>query len=95
MHREQYDALVAALRENGYDAEVELWEYRGALQVAQEIAIHVVEDGLAVALVEFLKQHLRGLRRPRSDEPRRAVIYGPKGQVLRTVELPDDEDSPA
>ena len=76
MHRAQYDELVAALHESGHDAEIDEWERRDAWQVVHEIAVHVGEDGVAVAIVEFLKQYLRGLRRPPSGEPRRAVIYG-------------------
>ncbi|MGO9821959.1 MAG: hypothetical protein ACLPTJ_15100 [Solirubrobacteraceae bacterium] len=93
MHREQYDRLESALREAGVDATVERdpWERRNWLEVVQQIAVHVSEDGLALLLVDYLRKYLRGLRRPKSGESRRAVIYGPNGDVLRTVELPDDE----
>jgi hypothetical protein len=93
MHSGQYDQLETALREAGYNATVERrpQEQRGVGHVAAEIAVHVGEDGVAGVIVGFLRRYLRGLRRPQTGEPRRAVIYGPTGDVLSTVELPDDD----
>ena len=45
MHREQYDRLVGELQELGFDAEIELWEQRGALDIASHIIIHLGEFG--------------------------------------------------
>ena len=95
MHREQYDRLVSELQELGFDAEIELWEQRGALEIASHIIIHLGEFGAAAKglsdLVAVVRRTLRGLRRPPSGEPREVVIYGPNEEVLATVEL-DDED---
>jgi hypothetical protein len=98
MHRKQYDRLVAVLRENGYEAEIDLLEYRsGDLPVAQDIIIHVGQAAAAAKgmydVTQIVRRVLCGLRRGRSGESRRVVIYGPDGEVLRRVELPDDEDA--
>lgn len=95
MHREQYDRLVGELQELGFDAEIELWEQRGALDIASHIIIHLGEFGATAKglsdLVPVIRRTLRGLRRPQSGEPREVVIYGPNDEVLATVQL-DDED---
>jgi hypothetical protein len=95
MHRDQYDRLVIELQELGFDAEIELWERRGALETASHIIIHLGEFGAAAKglsdLVPVVRRTLRGPRRPPSGEPREVVIYGPNDEVLATIEL-DDED---
>jgi hypothetical protein len=95
MHRKQYDQLANELQELGFDAEIELWEQRGALEIASHIIIHFGEFGAAAKglsdLVPVVRRTLRGMRRPPSGEPREVVIYGPNDEVLATVEL-DDED---
>jgi hypothetical protein len=45
MHRDQYDRLVIELQELGFDAEIELWERRGAIETASHIIIHLGEFG--------------------------------------------------
>jgi len=96
MHREQYDRLVSELQELGFDAEIELWEQRSALQVATHIIIHLSEFGAAAKglsdLIQVVRRTLRGLRRPPSGEPREVVIYGPNDEVLATVELEGEEE---
>lgn len=98
MHREQYDRLVAELQENGYDAEIELWEYRSHVPISPDIIIHVGQAaGAATGIYNFtqiVRRTLRKLRRPQSGEQRRVVIYGPNEEVLTRVELTDDEDAP-
>ena len=49
MHHEQYDRLVAELQENGYDAEIELWEYRSHVPISPDIIIHVGQAAGAAA----------------------------------------------
>jgi hypothetical protein len=98
MHREQYDRLIAELQENGYDAEIELWEYRSHGGISPDIIIHVGQAvGAAVSIYnlgQIVRRVLRGLRRPPSGEPRIVVIYGPNGKELSRVELSDDDVMP-
>jgi hypothetical protein len=96
MHREQFERLASTLREHGYDAEIETLEQRAVLPFSPDILIHIGEAGATakgiIDLVGIVRRVLRRLRRPPSGEPRRVVIYGPNGEVLRTVELLDNED---
>jgi hypothetical protein len=98
MHKGQYEQLRSALSSEGYDANVDVGiERRGGSGVGQavaEIAVHVGGDLVGDALsgiVALVIQHLRGLRRHPSKEPRYAVLYGPRGEVLKKVELAEDE----
>ena len=94
MHRSQYDELVVALHDVGFEAEIELLEKRTVLPFSPDILIHVGEAGATAKglfdIAQLLRRIMRGLRRSPTGEPRRAVIYGPNGEVLKTVELPDD-----
>ncbi|MDQ6606556.1 MAG: hypothetical protein M3Z06_08430 [Actinomycetota bacterium] len=98
MHRAQYDELVAALQEAGFEAEIDLWEQRAVLPFSPDILIHVGEAGATAKglfeITQLLRRIMRRLRRPPTGEPRRAVIYGPNGEALKTVELPDDDGEP-
>lgn len=92
MHKAHYEALHAALEAEGHHATVELpMEKRSVEHVMIELAIHVGEDAAAGGVIALVKRYLRGLRRPPSGESRTATIYGPRGDVLATVELEDDE----
>ena len=68
------------------------WRRAALGHVAADLAIHVGEDAVADAIVLQVKRLLRGFRRPPSGEPRTATIYGPRGEVLATVELEDDAE---
>jgi hypothetical protein len=98
IHGSQYAELRAALNDLGYETTVEAaWgEERSAeLQVVADVAIHVGEILAADALLRLareLRRYLRGLRRPANGEPRQAVIYGPKGEVLSRVDLPAESE---
>ena len=97
MHRAQYDELVAALQDAGFDAEIDLWEQRAVLPISPDILIHVGELGATAKglfeITQLLRRVMRRLGRPPSGEPRRAVIYGPDGEILKTVELPDGDEA--
>ena len=96
--RAQYEALADALREQGYDARVERpgggVEERGlpaeALQAAHDVAVIVYGELREEALGALAMELLRRLRR-KTKRRRRAVIYGPRGEVLRRVELPPSD----
>jgi hypothetical protein len=90
-HEQQYEQLRAALEAEGHSATVELpMERRGLDQVALDLAIRLGEDAAVGVVTEAVKRFLRNFRRPPSGEPRTATIYGPRGDVLATVELEDD-----
>jgi hypothetical protein len=97
MHAAQYERLKAALEKQGYIVIVDVGQEvrTGVESVVAEIAIHIGEiiaaDG-ALSLARSVRRFLRGLRKLPAGEPRRAVIYGPRGDVLATIELPEDED---
>jgi hypothetical protein len=91
MHKDQYEALRAALETEGYSATVGIgYERRGAEQVVRDLVIHLGEDALLDAVVARVKKYLRNFRRPENGERRTATIYGPRGEVLSVVELEDD-----
>ena len=96
MHKEQYDSLAGALGDLGHAASVDIGQERRSVEavvvtyIALKILDKLTEDAIE-AIVQKVKERLRGLRRPQTGEPRRAVLYGPDSEVLREVEL-DDED---
>jgi hypothetical protein len=93
MHKDQYEALRAALEAEGYEAAVDIgFERRGVEQVALDLIIHLGGDVLLDAVVAAVKKYLRNFRRPETGEPRAATIYGPRGEVLCVVELEDDPE---
>jgi hypothetical protein len=94
MHKDQYEALRAALEAEGYAATVDIGiEKRSVEHVMIGLAIHVGEDAAAGGIVALVKRYLRNLHRPPSGEPRTATIYGPGGEVLATVELEADDSA--
>jgi hypothetical protein len=96
MHEKRYEQLRAALEAEGHHATVGLpMEKRSLDHVVVSLAIHVGEDAAALSIVHLVQRYLRGLRRPPSGEPRTATIYGPRGDVLATVELEDDAEDGA
>jgi hypothetical protein len=62
--------------------------YSVAVYLSQHVA-----DGVLAALVASLIDRLRRTREGWSRLTRQAVIYGPSGEVLRVVEL-DEEEAP-
>jgi hypothetical protein len=93
MHKDQYEALRAALEADGYEATVDIgFEKRGVEQVVLDLVIQLGGDVLLDAVVAAVKKYLRNFRRPETDEPRTATIYGPQGEVLSVVELEDDPE---
>jgi hypothetical protein len=90
-HEQQYEQLRAALEAEGHSVTVERpMERRGLDQVALDLAIRLGEATVAQLVIEAVKRYLRNFRRSTSGEPRTATIYGPRGEVLATVELEDD-----
>jgi hypothetical protein len=97
---EQYDGLIAALQAGGHDVRLEREiEERGAGEIARtlyDVAVHLADeadeafvDAIAVTLVAWLRG--RAVLGGNRGKARRAFIYGSRGEVLREVELPDDE----
>jgi hypothetical protein len=94
MHEAQYEQLRVALEALGHNAAVEVpTERRSVGQVALDLAIRLGEDAAAGAVVEAIRRTLRGFRRAPSGEPRTATIYGPRGDVLATVELDEGTEA--
>ena len=103
LHGELYDGLLVSLREAGYDVRFDdpsqREEYRSVPgDVARFVAdvLVFVDDhaGDAEALAYLALLLRQALRRTRKSKRRRtAMIYGPRGEVLKRVEL-DDEESP-
>lgn len=101
MHEGQFALLAAALDGAGFavvtttaEPPVEWRDFaQGVTGPLTDIVIHVGEDlaaGVLLHVVALVRKYLSGLRRPGNGEPRRyAVIYGPKGEVLSRLELPD------
>ena len=99
MHEEQFSALAAALQDLGYSASVDIGQERRSFEavvityIGLKILDKLTEDAID-AIVQKVKERLRGLRRPQTGEPRRVVLYGPNDEVLREVELLDDDSAP-
>jgi hypothetical protein len=99
MHGEQFNSLAAVLADLGYSASVDIGQERRSIEVivSTYIGLKILDklsEDAVDAIVQKVKERLRGLRRPQSGEPRRAVLYGRNDEVLREVEL-DDEDNSA
>jgi hypothetical protein len=67
-------------------------ERRDLRQAAADVVIHVLEAIEAHALDALIAALVARLIIRRRNRPRRAVIYGPDGEVLREVELGGDGD---
>jgi hypothetical protein len=102
--REQYDRLVIDLESQGFSVEIEREvEERGTageiLQTAYDVAVHLADEA-GIALVDLvvlaLVTRLRGkaILGKNRGRARKAFIYGPGGEVLREVELPEDKAPP-
>jgi hypothetical protein len=98
LHREQYGVLVRELEEQGHSVELERpMEQRGVPEAtigeAYALVVQVagfVDDHLLDAIVGALVARLLS-RREAKLPPRRAAIYGPRGRILREVELPSED----
>lgn len=98
MHEAQYNDLIDLLTDQGFEAEISRWEYRSVAETAGTIVIIVGSWGATAKgladLVRVIRRTLRDMRRAEPDTPRRVkIIWGPSGEVLREVELNDDEDT--
>jgi hypothetical protein len=90
-----YEELVAEYQEEGIAARVERpREQRFDLPTfAPDIAIYVGEAAGAIALekaVGVVVRKFKGRRQfgGRKGQPRRVIIYGPRAEVLRRVDIP-------
>jgi hypothetical protein len=97
---DQYDDLVEAMRKDGLDVRVKgEREYRSAGEIARtayDVAVHLLDEAseeLVALVVGYLMAHLKGkaILGQNRGERRRAFIYGPRGEKLSELELPDDE----
>jgi hypothetical protein len=96
----QWDDLERALQDEGFEIGLVRQEERrysggswedvdAIIRVGKEIA----SDALLVAkLVELLQRFLRGRVKigPRKGDVRIVQIVGPRGEILREVEVPDE-----
>jgi hypothetical protein len=104
-HREDYDVLVRALSAEGFRVELqapieERWD--GIQHASADLLVYILEGaatGVAGAITTVIIKTLGNkVRRPKNrQEPRRAAMFGPDGEVITTVEIPDLEpdDDPA
>ena len=101
LNGEAYDELVAELAAEGLPARLERpVEQRFDLpSVAPDIAIYVGEAAGSIALEKVagvLLRKFKGRRQfgGRKGQPRHVIIYGPRGEVLRRVDIPSAGDHP-
>ncbi len=98
LYRDEYEALVEALRGEGYAARIdEPTETRSIEQAALEIGIWTGEHVAAPVIAALVARHAqatiskrKGARR--TQQLRELPIYGPDGRVLDRVSLPADDD---
>lgn len=98
LYRDEYEALVEALRGEGYAARIdEPTETRSIEQAALEIGIWTGEHVAAAVIAALVARHAqatiskrKGARR--TQQLRELPIYGPDGRVLDRVSLPADDD---
>ena len=96
---DDYEALAAALREQGYDARVERPDDRvefrhlppDVVQTAHDVAIFVGDQLAGEALEALVTLVVMRLRR-KTKRARLVLIYGSRGEVLRRVELPPSNE---
>lgn len=89
---DELTALVRDLEARGHPVTLtSAPERRDLGQAAADLAVHVLEaveahvlDAIVAAVTARLVTRRRGRR------PKRAVIYGPDGEVLREVDIPAD-----
>jgi hypothetical protein len=101
-HAEAYVALVVDLEEAGFEAELRAPEEQRfglpqeLVNAALTLSEKVGDETIAVIVGIYVDRMLRSRRR-RKDPPSRPPVmelYGPDGDVLRTVEIPErDEDA--
>src|SRR5438876_9931003 len=96
----QYEALLQDLEGQGILVAIEREvEERGAGEIphtAWDLAVHLGDDAttaLLGAIIAALLARLRGKAwlGPNRGKARRVEIYGPRGELLREVELPGDQ----
>jgi hypothetical protein len=94
-----YEALVVDLHERGFEAELrEPIEQRSGLpQEIANAALWVgerISDGTIEVIIGIYLERMRRSRRRKHKPPRPpvAVLYGPDGEPLRRVEIPDLAD---
>ena len=95
LYRAAYEALVSDLREAGFEAELRApIEERGGLpqemvNAALWLGETVGEETIGAIIgiyVGRMQRSRRGRRRPSQRQPA-AVLYGPDGERLRTIEI--------
>jgi hypothetical protein len=100
LNQEAYDALVADLEREGFQAEIRRpIEERGvppqeAVNAAIWLKDHVGEETLGAVIKIFIERMLRSRRRRANPPPRPPVVifYGPDGKPLREIEIPERAD---
>jgi hypothetical protein len=101
LNRDAYDGLVSDLEEGGFDAELrprteERW---GLPEVPQEFVVaslwlgeHIAGQAFDAIVQMLLSRMWRSRRKLRGQRPPVVLIYGPDGEVLRKVEIPERDD---
>jgi hypothetical protein len=101
LNRDAYDGLVSDLREGGFDTELRRRdEARFHLpEVPPEFVIasvflgeYVAGTGLDAIVSMVLSRMWRSRRKLKGQRPPVVVIYGPAGEVLRKVEIPERDE---
>jgi hypothetical protein len=95
MYGEQYDALEEDLRAAGHDVRLEEPEEQrsagGIPRAAWDVAVHIldtVDEEIIGAITLRLLARLKG-KALGTKRRRKAFIYGPRGEELREVDLPE------
>jgi hypothetical protein len=97
LYEEAYEALLEDLRERGFEAEIRRpVEQRFGLpqeivNTALWVSETIGEETVGIIMHAFL-QRMRKSRRPRKKPPPVppvAILYGPDGEPLRRVEIPE------
>jgi hypothetical protein len=101
LNGDAYDGLVSDLEEGGFDTALRRrTEERFQLpEVPQEFVIaslwlggHVASQALDAIVHMVLSRTWRSRRKLRGQRPPVVLIYGPNGEVLRKVEVPERDD---
>lgn len=97
LHGQAYEGLIDDLEEQGFEAEIRRpVEQRGAapqdlVNVALWLSEEVGRETLGVIIGIFIERMQRSRRARKRPPPRppKAVLYGPNGDPLRELEIPD------
>ncbi|MDT5009993.1 MAG: hypothetical protein QOH57_1610 [Mycobacterium sp.] len=103
IYRDDYEAFLAALRDDGFAAQLDQpMERRSVGGAGVELGIWIVEHpeqaASLIAVAEAIRRAAastiaRAKKARRTQQLRRLPIYGPDDKVLMWVDLPADDDS--